>query len=98
MAKTKTVFFCTNCGTETPKWLGRCPECGAYNRPPQRDRVNADGTIHHLSDSEFFDDSATRRRQSGKVCFEREECHEDKVRRSASPFDSVPVQKKKKDN
>ena len=30
MAKTKTVFFCTNCGNETPKWMGRCPGCGAY--------------------------------------------------------------------
>ena len=31
MAKTKTVFFCTSCGNETPKWMGRCPACGAYN-------------------------------------------------------------------
>ncbi len=31
MAKTKTIFFCTNCGNETPKWMGRCPSCGAYN-------------------------------------------------------------------
>ena len=31
MAKTKTVFFCTNCGNESPKWQGRCPACGAWN-------------------------------------------------------------------
>ena len=31
MAKTKTVFYCTECGNETPKWMGRCPGCGAYN-------------------------------------------------------------------
>ena len=31
MAKTKTVFFCTNCGSESPKWMGRCPGCGAFN-------------------------------------------------------------------
>ncbi|MBE6986039.1 MAG: DNA repair protein RadA [Ruminococcaceae bacterium] len=31
MAKIKTVFFCTNCGNETPKWMGRCPGCGAFN-------------------------------------------------------------------
>ena len=31
MAKAKTVFFCTNCGNETPKWQGRCPACGAWN-------------------------------------------------------------------
>lgn len=31
MAKTKTVFFCTSCGNETPRWQGRCPSCGAWN-------------------------------------------------------------------
>ena len=31
MAKSKTIFFCTDCGTETPKWMGRCPGCGAFN-------------------------------------------------------------------
>ena len=31
MAKTKTIFFCTACGNETPKWMGRSPGCGAYN-------------------------------------------------------------------
>ena len=31
MAKTKTVFFCTACGNESPKWQGRCPGCGQWN-------------------------------------------------------------------
>ena len=31
MAKTKIVFFCTECGNETPKWQGKCPACGAWN-------------------------------------------------------------------
>ena len=31
MAKTKTVFYCTECGNETPKWQGRCSACGAWN-------------------------------------------------------------------
>ena len=31
MAKTKTIFFCTNCGSETLRWMGRCPACGAFN-------------------------------------------------------------------
>lgn len=31
MAKAKTVFFCTNCGNETPRWQGKCPACGAWN-------------------------------------------------------------------
>lgn len=31
MAKGKTVFYCTSCGNETPKWQGRCPSCGQWN-------------------------------------------------------------------
>ena len=31
MAKTKTVFYCTSCGNESPKWQGRCPGCGQWN-------------------------------------------------------------------
>jgi DNA repair protein RadA/Sms len=31
MAKSKTVFFCTSCGNETPRWQGKCPACGAWN-------------------------------------------------------------------
>src|ERR1041385_6567176 len=31
MAKTKTLFFCNACGYESPKWLGKCPSCGAWN-------------------------------------------------------------------
>lgn len=31
MAKTKTIFYCTDCGNESPKWQGRCSACGAWN-------------------------------------------------------------------
>lgn len=31
MAKIKTLFYCTECGNETPKWQGRCSSCGAWN-------------------------------------------------------------------
>ncbi|MDR1681112.1 MAG: DNA repair protein RadA [Prevotellaceae bacterium] len=31
MAKTKTVYFCQQCGFESAKWLGRCPSCGEWN-------------------------------------------------------------------
>ena len=29
--KNKTVWFCTSCGCESPKWMGRCPSCGEWN-------------------------------------------------------------------
>ena len=31
MAKDKTMFECTACGYQTPRWVGRCPGCGAWN-------------------------------------------------------------------
>ena len=31
MARTKTVYACTACGYESPRWGGRCPGCGAWN-------------------------------------------------------------------
>jgi DNA repair protein RadA/Sms len=31
MAKSKTTFFCQNCGYESAKWLGKCPSCNEWN-------------------------------------------------------------------
>ncbi|MCD4833599.1 MAG: DNA repair protein RadA [Bacteroidales bacterium] len=31
MAKSKSVYFCQNCGTESAKWIGKCPSCGEWN-------------------------------------------------------------------
>jgi len=31
MAKLKTVYFCSQCGHESPKWMGRCPSCGEWS-------------------------------------------------------------------
>lgn len=31
MAKAKTVYFCQECGHESSKWMGQCPDCGQWN-------------------------------------------------------------------
>lgn len=31
MAKIKSVYICSECGHETPKWVGKCPACGEWN-------------------------------------------------------------------
>ena len=31
MAKDKSIYTCTDCGATRPKWLGKCPGCGAWN-------------------------------------------------------------------
>src|SRR5215475_13974696 len=49
----KTVFVCQECGSQSPKWLGRCPDCGAWNsyveeRPqPQDGGVGAVAAAGH---------------------------------------------------
>jgi DNA repair protein RadA/Sms len=31
MAKTKTTYFCQNCGAQSAKWIGKCPSCNEWN-------------------------------------------------------------------
>ena len=31
MAKIKSVYICSECGYESPKWYGKCPSCGEWN-------------------------------------------------------------------
>ena len=44
--KAKTMFYCTECGNETPKWAGRCSACGAWNsivEQPEAKRTSGKG-------------------------------------------------------
>ncbi|HEX8691565.1 MAG TPA: DNA repair protein RadA [Longimicrobium sp.] len=47
MAKTRTAFFCRECGNETPRWQGQCPACREWNtlveEPAAPRRARADG-------------------------------------------------------
>lgn len=36
MAKSRSVYFCSACGFESPRWLGRCPQCDAWNSFDER--------------------------------------------------------------
>lgn len=44
MAKSKTVFVCTSCGTESPKWVGKCFACGGWNTYQEEISVKQDKT------------------------------------------------------
>lgn len=51
--KIKTSFFCSNCGYESPKWVGKCPNCGEWNTLVEESRVtgkSASGTKALLPD------------------------------------------------
>ena len=53
--KSKTVYVCTECGFESPKWMGKCTECGAWNtmeedvRLPQKAAVSTLKPVHSFS-------------------------------------------------
>ena len=47
MVKQKTVWYCTSCGNESAKWMGRCPACGEWNtmvEEPKAARQSSAGT------------------------------------------------------
>ena len=45
MAKTKTIFVCSSCGYESPKWLGKCPSCNEWNTFYEEKDVEKKGTV-----------------------------------------------------
>lgn len=52
--KSKTVWYCTNCGNESPKWMGRCPACGEWNtmvEAPVEPKKSAAPSKQRVSDS-----------------------------------------------
>ncbi|HEX2205954.1 MAG TPA: DNA repair protein RadA [Longimicrobium sp.] len=57
MAKTKSVFFCRECGGETPRWQGQCPACREWNTlveepaAPRARKTAAAGPARAPSDS-----------------------------------------------
>lgn len=55
---------------------GMCPKCGAYNRPPRRERVEADGTVHEIDTPTGAVPAHGRR----KVCYEEKTCYEHQTR------------------
>lgn len=55
MAKGKTVFLCGECGYESPRWMGKCPACGAWNTMVEEAVVSVRdpqqrGSVQRLSD------------------------------------------------
>ncbi len=49
MAKLKRAYFCTSCGYETPKWLGKCPSCGEWNTITEHVVAKESGTSSRIA-------------------------------------------------
>jgi len=79
MAKSKTIFSCTECGGQTAKWQGQCPHCGEWNTlvesvaetAPGKNRFNAlaaSGRLQQLAEVEAV---AVARTPTGITEFDR---------------------------
>ena len=69
---------CKSCGrVYNYEKNGTCPKCGAYNRPPRKEIVEADGSIRYVT-------------TENKVCYEEKECHEEDVRQETRSYNYTP--------
>ncbi|MFO7447117.1 MAG: DNA repair protein RadA, partial [Ignavibacteriaceae bacterium] len=66
MSKTKIKYICSNCGYESLRWLGKCPECDSWNsfteeivETSKKSRRDGQGLINNVSISTIKDTSAT---------------------------------------
>ncbi len=57
MSKNGSIFFCISCGSEYPKWHGKCPACGEWNALVESEaipaRINKTGKIISLDSIDF---------------------------------------------
>ena len=58
---------CKACGKTYDSREGFCPKCGAYNRPPRREWVDAGGDVHYAEQEKVSRRSATKRRFAMKT-------------------------------
>ncbi len=78
MARAHSIYACTECGAQQPRWLGRCPECGAWSTlveesvgaalssgPPQNLQVGEDEGVAKPRPLGEIDPDRTPRLQSG---------------------------------
>ena len=49
MAKDKSIYTCNECGGTSPRWLGKCPSCGAWNSLVETAAEPASGGKNRLS-------------------------------------------------
>ncbi|HEY1371763.1 MAG TPA: DNA repair protein RadA, partial [Candidatus Binatia bacterium] len=56
MAKARVVFSCQNCGSQSPKWLGKCPDCNQWNTMVEE---KFERTVNARADGGFAHEDST---------------------------------------
>ncbi|MFP4524891.1 MAG: DNA repair protein RadA [Bacteroidales bacterium] len=64
--KAKTIYLCTNCGAESPKWVGKCPYCGEWNT--YKEQKISKGT----AESKYSEDSPQKIQKLTEISIEKE--------------------------
>jgi len=59
MAKPKTVYFCSACGAQAPKWSGQCADCGAWNTLSETVVANP-ATVRNIKAGNFSGNESER--------------------------------------
>ena len=62
MGRSRSVYACTECGAQQPRWLGRCPECGAWSTLVEEVGAGAGGEVRALAVEEHPPEAAKPRR------------------------------------
>src|SRR5947209_19603224 len=80
VAKARSVYFCTGCGFESARWLGRCPSCEAWNTFEDAPVVKPAKTAHARAVAPLrvsgpvmlaeIDDTRVARRRTGMAEFD----------------------------
>ena len=81
MAKIKTVYVCKDCGYETPKWLGKCPDCNNWN-------TFEEGVVQAKSTSKAVTTSRTPKKVAKKLT-EVTSSKSDRIVTGINEFDRV---------
>ena len=58
MAKDRAIYICQSCGAITPRWLGRCEDCGKWNTIQQEKQHQARPQSRHKTQAAILDDLA----------------------------------------
>lgn len=56
MSKLKTIFSCQSCGHQSPKWLGRCPDCSQWNSFVEEKGFNEPASLEKVERRSFHDE------------------------------------------
>ncbi len=82
MAKAKTVFLCSNCGSDFPKWMGKCPVCGEWGS------INEE-VIHRDTTSKQLPLQFNAEKSKPQLLAEVESTHEARISTGSPELDRV---------